>query len=235
MKRFFFILSFIFILSLNIFGEEDIYSYYPNSEMQVKFLWKDNKLTGISGGFYNNNKLIEKMDMNDLAMFIDSSDSDLLKYILKRLYPNDVIEVDLKENKNSLKTTFYDTKNKFISREVITTPEKNLTKVYWDKNKLKEINETTDNASISKSYNKNGVLILEITVKIPGLNKKNIQNLDDIELLKSNIENNIEIKEYFENTGSLKSVLIIIDGKESFIEYKEDKTKKSNVDNLKNK
>lgn len=235
MKRFSFILSLMVIFVFNVFAEEDVFSYYPNSEMQVKFLWKDNKLTGVSGGFYNNNKLIEKMDTNDFTMFIDSSDSDLLKYILKRLYPNDVIEVNLKENKNSLKTTFYNIENKFIAREVITTPEKNVTKVYWDKNKLKEINETTDKASISKFYNKNGVLILEITVKIPGLNKKSIQNLDDIELLKSNIENNIEIKEYFENTGSLKSVLTIINGKESSIEYKEDKTKKSNLNNLKNK
>ena len=137
MKRFLFILSLMVIFVFNVFAEEDVFSYYPNSEMQVKFLWKDNKLTGVSGGFYNNNKLIEKMDTNDFTMFIDSSDSDLLKYILKRLYPNDVIEVDLKENKNSLKTTFYNIENKFIAREVITTPEKNVTKVYWGKNKFK--------------------------------------------------------------------------------------------------
>ena len=103
------------------------------------------------------------------------------------------------------------------------------------KNNILKADERRNPVTDKSLGNKNGVLILEITVKIPGLNKKSIQNLDDIELLKSNIENNIEIKEYFENTGSLKSVLTIINGKESFIEYKEDKTKKSNLDNLKNK
>ena len=54
MKRFSFILSLMVIFVFNVFAEEDVFSYYPNSEMQVKFLWKDNKLTGVSGGFYNN-------------------------------------------------------------------------------------------------------------------------------------------------------------------------------------
>lgn len=228
MKNFFLILSFMFILSFNIFGEEDIYSYYPNGEIQMNFLWENNKLSGISGGFYSDNKLIEKIDENDFAMFINSPDSDLLKYVLKNLYLNDVIKIKLKESKNSSSATFYDTKNKFLSREIINTAEKSITKVYWDEKNLKEVNETTDNTSISKFYNKNGVLTSEVIAQIQGINR-DVQNLDDIESLKSNIENNIEIKEYFENTGTLKSVQTIINGKENLIEYNEDGTEKSNV------
>ena len=231
MKRFLFILSLMVIFVFNVFAEEDVFSYYPNGEIRTKFLWQDNKLSAISGGFYNNNKLIEKIDKKNLTIFLDSSDSNFLKMLLKNLYFDKVIEIELKESRNASSGSFYDVKDNFISREFVNTAESSIQKTYWDEKNLKEVNETTDNISISKFYNKNGVLISEVTTTITNINKDNLQNLDNVELLKSDIKNNMEIKEYYENTGTLKSVRTIINGKESLIEYNEDGKEKSNAIN----
>ena len=231
MKRFLFILTLMVIVVFNVFAEENVFSYYPNGEIRTKFLWKDNELSSISGGFYDNNKLIERIDKKDLTVFLNSPDSNFLKMTLKNLYLDNVIEIELKESRNTSSGSFYDVKNNFISREFVNTAESTTEKVYWDEKNLKELHETTDNTSISKFYNKNGVLISEVTATIGDVNKDNLQNLNNVELLKSDIKNNMEIKEYYENTGTLKSIRTIINGKESLIEYNEDGKEKSNTMN----